>query len=692
MQHYFHSVIAIFLLYSSVLEAQTDISIRRKDFKTDKPGFEEAWKFVTDGDAFYLDRGVWYRSAYDEYLKAIIYNNSNAELNYKIGVSALFSDKKEEAAGFFLKALELNKDVTKDVLLLTGRALQYAGRFSEAIDKFNSYLNSEGKKSEADISLAKKCIEECKSGLIVTKDTLKIEIVNIGNNINSGADDYSELFSTDGKTMYFASRRELPRSSDYYPDSKFDENIFVSNQNNGSWELAASAGKNLTTKYCEAPLYLNSTNDMLYVYSGYANGGDIMVSENKKGQWRTPVQVPFGLNSEGSETSFTFSPSGNEIYYVTDKEKGNIGGKDIYFIKKINERKWSKPRNAGKVINTIYAEESVRFSKTGDTLWFSSKGHNTIGGFDIFFTVKNKAGEWDSVKNIGYPVNTPWDEIFYTPSPLGGSTFYFVSNRSGGFGGLDIYTGRRLSFEPEVIITPPVVAKSDTVTLSEASVVVKDIPPVIPEPVKVQINYVVGNVKDSQSGEPVMTKIDVIDISSSLVVATNTSSDIDGSYRVRFPEKKSYIVSFRAAGFLSEMKRINIRDVSSSGVYNLDIALTKIKVGNKVVLNDILFEIGESVITPGSSAELDQMADILKDNPKMKIEVSGHADNTGNEPGNLNLSKSRAKAVVMYLIKKGVSRSRMVYKRYGSAQPKSDNTTPQGRAKNRRVEFEILEF
>ena len=104
--------------------------------------------------------------------------------------------------------------------------------------------------------------------------------------------------------------------------------------------------------------------------------------------------------------------------------------------------RWSKPQNAGTMINTIYDEESVRFSKTGDTLWFSSKGHNSIGGFDIFYAVKNKSGAWDTVKNYGYPVNTPWDELFYYPSPVDDSSFYFVSNRSGGIGGLRYLPGK----------------------------------------------------------------------------------------------------------------------------------------------------------------------------------------------------------------------------------------------------------
>ena len=676
MRYYLPSVVVLFVLHFSILEAQSDISVRRKDFKNDKPGFEVAWKHVSDGDSYYKSGGIAYGSAFNEYLEAIIYNSSNPELNYKTGVAALFSDKKEEAAGFLIKALEVKSNVAPDILLLTGRALQYTGRFSEAIEKFNSYLNSPEKKSDKNISLAKKGMEECNSAILITKDTLRIAIINAGSNINSNADDYSGVLSADGKTLFFASRREMPGSSNKYPDSKFDENIFMSQLYNGAWGPAAIAGKNLNTKYCEAPLFLNATNDRLYIYAGYENGGDIMVSVNKKGQWQTPKKLPYKINGKGSETSFTFSPSGNEIYFVTDKGKGNIGGKDIYFIKKLSERKWSKPQNAGPVINTIYDEESVRFSKTDDTLWFSSQGHNSIGGFDIFYSVRNQTGQWDSVKNYGYPVNTPWDDIFYYPSPVNDSAFYFVSNRSGGLGGLDIYMGR---------ILPP---KRDTVVVKEAP------PPVefVPEPVKEPVLELTGKVKDSESGEPVIAKIDVIDLISDTIIVTTVSNDVDGSYKVSLPEKISYMVDLHATGFLPERKFLEIPESYVQNVYNLDVALVKVKVGKRVVLNNILFETGKSILTSGSYAELDRLFSILQDNPLMKMEISGHTDITGSQPLNFKLSGARAKSVVEYLVNKGIDSSRLESRGYGSLQPIADNATSEGRAKNRRVEFKILEF
>jgi outer membrane protein OmpA-like peptidoglycan-associated protein len=521
---------------------------------------------------------------------------------------------------------------------------------------------------------------------------LRISIENAGSNVNSNADDYSEILTADGKMMYFASRRQVQKSGNRHRDSKFDENIFLSHLMNGSWAPAALAGNELTTKYCEAPLFINSTNDMLYVYAGYSNNGDIKVSINKKGTWRAPKPVPYPINTKGSETSFTISPAGNEIYFVSDHGKQNIGGKDIYFIKKLNDKKWSKPQNAGTIINTIYDEESVRLSKTGDTLWFSSRGHNSIGGFDIFFSIRNKSGAWDTVKNLGYPVNTPWDELFYNPSPVDDSSFFFVSNRSGGLGGLDIYHGQILP--PKKIVLPPPPPKPDTVIIRDTVRIVKEVAPPPPAPViqQEQPVFLAGKIRDSESGEPVLAKVDLKDIASGEIVSTTASSDTDGSYRVKLPVKKSYTIDLRATGYLSEVRRIDVPDNWSKDIYNLNIELIKVKVGKKVVLNNILFETGKSILTQGSYTELDRLFNIMTENAMMKIEISGHTDKTGSEPLNFKLSQARAKAVVDYLVKKGIDQSRMEFRGYGSLQPISDNATSAGRAKNRRVEFKILEF
>lgn len=445
MYKIFRTFLILLLLKSIPSSAQSDIKIRKGDFREDKAGFKEAWEHVLSGDGFYKIGGVYYKSAFNHYIQALAYNNSNPELNYKTGIAAIYTDQKEEAADFFLKALGSKSDVAGDILLYTGRALQYSGRYDDAIDNLTSYLKSEEKKPEDNVILAKRFIEECSSALIITSDSLNIEIVNLGANINSGSDDFSPVLTYDGKTIYFASGRRY-KNSPALPDGiRPDENIYVSSMSNGKWGVASPAGDNLVTDYNEAPLYIDSAGTSLYIYAGSENGGDIKVSVIRKGDWKKPESITYGINSVESETSIAFHPSGEEIYFVTNGGKDNLGGYDIYYITRISEKKWSKPRNAGNGINTIYNEQSVSISRYGDTLWFSSKGHNSIGGFDLFYSVRNDDGTWGKAVNAGYPLNTPWDELFYSTSLSSGTVFYFASNRSGGFGGFDIYRGRIMS-------------------------------------------------------------------------------------------------------------------------------------------------------------------------------------------------------------------------------------------------------
>ncbi len=694
MKYAFHYLVVIFFISSSLADAQTDVKISKKEFRNGKTGFEAAWTSVTAGDQFYKEKGIGYGNAFDAYLKATQYNSMNPELNYRTGISALFSDNKEKAAKYFQKVLEVNPGLTEDLLFFTGRALQYTGRYGEAIEKYNNYISSAGKKQSANVSAAKRHIEESISADNIVKDTLSIEIKNIGSGINSSADEYSGLLTSDGNTMFFASRRELDKSSTLN-DNRFDENIFFSTKVNGSWGIAASPGRNLTTKYCETPVYINSAGDELYIYAGYENGGDIKVSDKRKGDWKRPKPIPFNINTGGLETSFIISPAGDEVWFVTDGRKDGLGGRDIYMIRKISEKRWSKPVNAGPSFNTSYDEESIKFSNGGDTLWFASKGHNSIGGFDIFYCVKDNNGTWTSAVNLGYPINTPWDEIFFFPVKGNDSLFYFASNRPESMGGLDIFEGRILPPEPVVTLPPP--PKPDTVVVRDTIILVKEIvqappAPVLQEPPKETGLYLIGKTTDSETGGPVMAKIEIIDFSTDAIIASTASSDVDGSYRVKLPAKKTYMVDFRAAGFLSDMKRIDINESYSGEAYNLDLPMIKVKVGKKVVLNNILFETGKSVLTQSSFTELERLVSILQENATMKIEISGHTDKTGSEQLNFKLSEARAKAVVDYLIQKGIGQARLEYKGFGSLQPIADNATAEGRSKNRRVEFKILEF
>ncbi|MGQ9621142.1 MAG: OmpA family protein [Bacteroidales bacterium] len=681
-------------LFCNILYAQTNVEINRKEFRNVRDGFNVAWVHVREGDTFFSEGGVFYKNAFEEYKKAYAYNSSNAELNYKAGVAALFSDSKEEAAEYLLKAYELNNNVAEDVLLLAGKALQYSGKYNEAVEKFEAYIEAADKKNKNNTELAKRYIEQCKSAAEISKDTHRIEITNLGGSINSDCDEYSIVLNSDGSRIFFGSRKPVtPNPSKHYDDTKYDENILLSDYQNGVWTNAVTAGKNITTNYCEVPLFLSQAEERLFIYTGYEGNGDIMVSTLKKGMWKSPKKEKIGISSNYTETSMCVSPDGNEIAFVRDAGKKGNGGKDIYIVRKIKDRKWSKPINAGITVNSKYDEESVRYSKGGDTLWFGSAGHNTMGGFDIFYSVRSTDGSWGPAVNAGFPLNTPWHELFYVPVPGDDSAFYFVSNRSGGYGGLDLYKGKILP-PPPVIVPPepePVIPpEPQVVVVRDTVVIIKEI--VQPAPVADKSVYLTGNITDSETGNPVLARIEVIDFLTDAIITTTASSDADGSYRAKLPDRKTYIINIRATGYLSDMKKITVPENYASDVMKLDVPLMKVKVGKKVVLNNIFFETGKAVLTKNSFEELDKLVAILNDNLSMKIEISGHTDNTGSAVINAKLSTERARAVVEYLVSKGIERTRMTYMGYGPDQPVADNSTAEGRAKNRRVEFKILEM
>ena len=216
--------------------------------------------------------------------------------------------------------------------------------------------------------------------------------------------------------------------------------------------------------------------------------------------------------------------------------------------------------------------------------------------------------------------------------------------------------------------------------------------PVVPALTQEQAVSLIGKVTDSETGEPVLAKIDLRDISEDVVVGTTTSSHSDGFYKIKLPLKKSYMIDLRATGFLSDTRRIDVPDNWPKDVYNLNVDLIKVKIGKKVVLKNILFESGNSVLSDGSYTELERLLNIMTENSQIKIEISGHTDKTGTESLNLILSEARAKTIVEYLVECGIDSSRINFKGYGSSQPIADNASAEGRAKNRRVEFKILEI
>ncbi len=647
-------LLIIFFLSAAPVFGQQNIKIEQRSFRkgANKIKAEIAWEWVEIAEEYYEAGEGTFGLALDNYLKAYHVNPNHALLNYKIGVCYLFTARDFEEAVFHLEeAYAVDEYIAADILIIMGRAYQQNLQFDKAIDKYNAFYESLPSKSQKAFKpFIDKSIEECKNGKELIAHPVDIEINNMENNINSKYDDYNAVINEDTTILYMTSRRENTTMGNRFPeDNKYYEDVYFSKMINGTWQPAKNMGRRINTEFNDAIIDLSPDKKRLFISRPDLNGGDIYYSNYEGDRWsRAQPFLPEIINTEHRETTLAFSPEGKTLYFISDRPDG-IGGRDIYYCEKQQNGRWTMPKNIGNKFNTPYDEESVFIDYSGDTMYFSSKGHNSMGGYDVYISVKDRDGNWTKPENMGYPVNSPGDEVFFRTCKTGAHG-YFTSFRDEGYDGLDVY---------EFIIYPP-------------------------------DKYLAGRVLNKETSNPVKAKLLLIDKKNDKII-DSLFSDAQGKYNWKIPVRINYTVQISAKGYMPYSDDIN---TSTLGFYDTlltkNFMLEKVKVGAKVVLKNIYFEFNSAKLKEESFRELENVISFMKDNPSVKIKISGHTDNIGSHEYNLNLSESRAKSVVEHLVEKGINKSRLEYKGYAFDQPIATNETEEGRAKNRRVEFEVI--
>lgn len=663
-----------------------NVEFSKENFKDRKDELKAALKDIEKGDEYMNLETYYFKNAIPLYLNAYKLNPNNDVLNYHLGKAYLYSNFKDKAIEYFAKAVQLNPQVAPDINLYLGMGFHIDMQWDKAIDAFNKHLAILHPKDDTgvreEIQLA---IKQCNFGKDIANKPVRVKIDNVGDGVNSHFADYSPVINADESVMIFTSRRPETTGGGVDPlINEHFEDIYISERINGIWGKAKNMGTNVNTEGHDSNCGLSADGQKFLVYKD-VNRGDVFISELEGTEWSKPDRLNKNINTDFHESSSCFSPDGNTIYFVSDKPEGGLGGRDIYKSTKDLKGRWSEVVNLGSVINTSLDEEGVYLHPDGKTLYFSSKGHSSIGGYDVFKSVfDSKMNAWTEPQNIGYPVNTTDDDVFFTVS-ASGKHAYYSSIRPGGFGEKDVYRITFLGEEKRMLVST-----EDNLIASLTEPIKEDVGAKKMEIQEAQLTLLKGMIFDDQTNKPISATIEIIDNEKNEVIASFKSNSVTGKYLVSMPAGKNYGISVHKDDYLFHSENFDLPKTAEYNEVTKDIKLKNIAVGNSIVLKNIFFDFNKSTLRKESENEIQQLTKLLIDVPTMKIEISGHTDNRGSDEYNKNLSNQRAKAVYDRLIEKGIDASRLTFIGYGEEKPIATNETEEGRQLNRRTEFKVL--
>lgn len=664
-----------------------NIEFTKDNFKDNKDGLKEAKNNIDKGDELFALATVFYKQALDPYyLSAQKFNPNNALLNYKIGKCYLYSNYKLKSIPFLEKALQLNPAVDPQIHYLLGKAYHLNMEWDKAIKSFQTFQQTlKGEELTLMMGEVNVHISQCLTGKEMVKNPVRVFIDNVGAEINSQFPDYGPVISADESVMLFTSRRTNSTGGKIDPQINENfEDIYISTRKDGKWSPAINMGSPINTDNHDANSGLSADGQKFLIYIGN-NNGDLYESELKGDKWSKPDHMNKNINTSYHESSACYSPDGKSVYFVSDKPDGGLGDRDIYISNKDEKGKWGKATNLGPTINTQYGEEGVFIHPDGKTLYFSSQGHKSMGGYDIFKSVLNTETKvWSEPENIGYPVNTPDDDVFFVTS-ASGKHGYYASFNATGYGEKDIYMVTFLGLEK-----PMIQNNEDNLLASQAAPVKETVIAPVLEIKEAQLTILKGVITDYLTKQPLEAIIEIVDNLKNEVIASFTSNSSTGKYLVSLPAGRNYGIAVKKENYLFHSENFDIPKTAAYQEVVKDIALKNIAVGSKIILKNIFFDFDKATLRPESTNELERLTKLLNDIPTLKIEISGHTDSKGADEYNKSLSNNRAKAVLDYLVKAGISVGRLISIGFGEEQPIASNDTDEGRQLNRRTEFKIL--
>lgn len=468
---------------------------------------------------------------------------------------------------------------------------------------------------------------------------------NLGDNVNSSWPEYYPSVTIDGSKLIFT--RRVNNDEDFYECTLTD----------GKWDKARPLRGKVNTNLNEGAQNISQDGEwIIFTGCNYPEGQgscDLYISRRNNNGWSEAENIGPVVNTDYWESAPSLSPDKRDLYF-SSSQTGGYGGKDIWVCHRNEKGKWSRPENLGPSVNTSGDESCAFMFADNQTLFFNSNGHPGYGATDLFFTKKNGDTSWSNPVNLGYPVNTIDDEGSLVVAS-DGKTAYYAGEGKNNLGGLDIY-----SFELREDIRPP------------------------------KTLWVKGRVYDAKTKAGLPSSVELTDIATRQVIS-NVQTDEDGNYLSTLPVGKDYAFNVNRKGYLFFSENYDLTGNTIDSVFTADIPLQPIEPGASVVLKNIFFDSKKTDLKPESIAELNSVIKLMTDNPKLKILISGHTDNVGKPQDNIALSNNRALSVIKYLLaSRQIAKERLQYKGFGETKPIAENTTEEGRAKNRRTEMSVV--
>lgn len=645
---------------------------------------QTAAEYVEIGDEIYFNQRA-FEEAKNYYVQAAELDPSSVKANYMAGKVYLETTNKDQATDYFLKVYELDPDYRFDILYLIGQGYQLGLDFEKAIEYYQLYRTKAENESEyvgADriaIDMVDRRIYECNNGVQFTSYPEGYSIVNIGPRVNSEWHDFAPVVNGDESMLIFTTRRKNGNlNQDVHTDNFPFEDIFISTRNDSTWGNAGNIGAVVNTPFHDSNIALSADGRQLYLYKDIEDGtSDIYVSELKADSvWSTPRSLGVNVNSEFSEKSLSISTAGDIVFFSSDRPGGQ-GELDIYYSIKDKQGKWGPAVNLGSSINTEYDEDSPFIDYDGKTLYFSSRGGMGMGGYDIFKAEYDSAsGNWTDIVNLGYPINTPDDDIYFVGTQ-GGKRGYYASVRENGLGYTDIY-----------VVSVPFNAINTKERLGPKNYLRESVDDESGlKPVNLAIN-----VNDYDDETPLDATVQLRRISDNVIFNVVQSSIGKYNIQVTHPEEADYMLSMENDGYLFKNVTITLPPATQEPqLITRTFELNKLREGLTSILRNIYFDFDKFTLKQESYTELNKLERILIENPNMRVEIAGHTDFIGSDEYNQQLSVKRANSVVNFLINKGMAPTRLEAKGFGKTRPLASNDDEvDGRALNRRVEFTIL--